>query len=346
MASYHLRLKFMSRKGGDGSSAVHGAAYRSGGKGATVSQVEKVGGVSAVAAAAYRSGEALRDDRQGRSYDYTAKDHIAHTEIILPEGNMPEWASSRAQLWNEVERAEKRKDATVAREVEISLPRELSLAENIALVRGFMLEQFVSKGLVVDFAIHEPKASDGDKHIHAHCMITPRALTESGFAAKKDQTFWFVSKGDKSKEALNGLRAAWADRQNDALARKGASARVDHRTLMAQRTDALARADQARAQGRPQEAAQHAQAARSLNRVPQVPLGLSRRLSEVTGHLKDRIGLWMQKHHYHRLAPEIAALEARGKAELYEFANRVRKRTVHAFGVLPPAPDRGMSYDR
>lgn len=346
MACYHLTLKVMSRKGGAAQSAVHGVAYRSGGKGATVSKVETVGGVSAVAAAAYRSGEVLRDERQGQTYDYRQKQHILHTEIVLPEGDMPAWASDRVTLWNEVEKAEKRKDAVVAREVEIMLPRELSMTENLELVRGFVADHFSAKGLVADFAIHEPDASDQGKHPHCHIMITPRALTEDGFAAKKDQTFWWVSKGDKSKDELEHLRAEWAERQNEALALAGSSARVDHRSLVAQRADALAAADQARAEGRPQEAAQHAQAARTLHRVPQVPLALSRRLSHVTGHLKDRLGLWMQKHHYHRLKPELAAMEARSKAELYEFAHRVRKRAAHVFGLASPAPNRGMSYDR
>lgn len=340
MASYHLRLKFMSRKGGAGSSAVHGAAYRSGGKGATVSQVEKVGGVSAVAAAAYRSGEVLRDDRLGQTYDYSVKDHIAHTEIMLPEGAMPEWASNRVQLWNEVEKAEKRKDATVAREVEISLPRELSLAENIALVRDFMLEQFVSKGLVVDFAIHEPKASDGDRHIHAHCMITPRALTETGFAAKKDQTFWFVNKGDKSKEALNGLRAAWADRQNEALAHKGAAARVDHRSLAAQRSEALSHAEEARERGDLKAAFAADQRAAQLNRTPQPSLGLAGKVRRLSGFAEARYERWQTWRDEAKLRAHVAMSAAAKHGRALE--QRIGAALARTVGHLAPEPPRAV----
>lgn len=97
MACYHLTLKFMSRKGGagaSGQSAVHGAAYRSGNRGAAVT----VGGVSAVAAAAYRSGQVIHDERNGLTYDYRNKDAILHTEIVLPTGPVPAWATDRNRL--------------------------------------------------------------------------------------------------------------------------------------------------------------------------------------------------------------------------------------------------------
>jgi ATP-dependent exoDNAse (exonuclease V) alpha subunit len=281
MACYHLTLKVMSRKGGEGHSAPHGVAYRSGGRGATITKVEKVGGVSAVAAAAYRSGEAIVDERQRElgtrlePYDYGAKGHILHTEIMTPEGDLPEWATHRSALWNAVERAEKRKDAVVAREVEVMLPRELSMAENLTLVRRLCADQFVSKGLIVDLAIHEPTASDGLPHKHCHIMITPRPIGPEGFHAYKDQTFWWAGQGDKSKEELEKLRAIWARMQNDALAAAGSSARVDHRSLAAQREEAIDQAAQAHAAGQEHAAQCHAARAELLMRTPQKPRGIS-----------------------------------------------------------------------
>ena len=296
----------------------------------------QVGGVSAVAAAAYRSGEMLRDERLDQTYDYRLKDRIVHTEIILPEGAMPEWASHRMQLWNEVERAEKRKDATVAREVEIMLPRELSLAENVALVRAFMLEQFVSKGLVADFAIHEPQASDGGAHVHAHCMITPRALTETGFAAKKDQTFWFVNKGDKSKEELHKLRAAWADRQNEALERKGAAMRVDHRSLAAQRAEALDHADQARERGDLKAAFAAEQRAAQLNRTPQPSLGLAGKVRHLSGFAEARYERWQTWRDEARLRAHVAMSAAAKHGRALE--QRIGAALARTVGRLTPEP--------
>ncbi len=260
----------------------------------TVSRVEKVGGVSAVAAAAYRAGEAIEDERLGRTYDYGSKGHVLHTEIMTPAGELPAWATHRARLWNEVEKAEKRKDAVVAREVEVMLPRELSTAEQLALVRRFAAEQFVAKGLIVDFAIHRPEASDGQPHPHCHMMITPRAITPEGFHAYKDQTFWWASKGDKSKDELEKLRARWAQMQNEALESAGSAARVDHRSLAAQREEALQQERAARAAGQTQEAARHAHRAAVLDRQPEPTLGVEGALMRQRGRMGERFLRWLR----------------------------------------------------
>ena len=96
--------------------------------------IQRSAGRSAVAAAAYRSASELHDARQDRSYNYTAKAGVVHSEILLPAGAPARW-QDRAALWNEVEAIERRKDAVLAREVEFALPRELSRAEGIALAQ-------------------------------------------------------------------------------------------------------------------------------------------------------------------------------------------------------------------
>ena len=83
-------------------------------------------GQSAIAAAAYRSGERLWTSRRRSRSHYTARDErIVFTDIMAPK-DAPEWAHNRDQLWNHAERAEKRKDAQLAREIEVSLPHELN----------------------------------------------------------------------------------------------------------------------------------------------------------------------------------------------------------------------------
>ncbi|MBV9747941.1 MAG: MobA/MobL family protein, partial [Acetobacteraceae bacterium] len=119
--------------------------------------IQRSAGRSVVAAAAYRAAEKLHDERLERDHDYTAKAGVVHTEILLPDNaplrwHMAEAASAeekratREQLWNEVERIERRKDAVLAREVEFALPRELSQAEGVQLARDFVREQFVARG--------------------------------------------------------------------------------------------------------------------------------------------------------------------------------------------------------
>ena len=91
-------------------------------------------GRSSVAAAAYRAGERLHDERIDRDHDFSSKAGVVHSEVLLPEGASPELAD-RAKLWNAVEKAEKRKDAQLAREVEFALTRELSQEDAIDLAR-------------------------------------------------------------------------------------------------------------------------------------------------------------------------------------------------------------------
>lgn len=95
--------------------------------------------------------------------------------MLLPERAPPVFAD-RAALWNSVENTEKRYDSQLARRIIIALPKELSQEDNIALVRQYCREQFVSKGICCDFAVHD----EGDGNPHAHVLLTMRGLDEQG----------------------------------------------------------------------------------------------------------------------------------------------------------------------
>src|SRR5664279_5164036 len=83
-------------------------------------------GQSAIAAAAYRSGDRLRDEQADEQKYYTSRaERIIFTDIMAPK-DAPEWAHNRNDLWNNAERAEKRKDAQLARECEVALTHELT----------------------------------------------------------------------------------------------------------------------------------------------------------------------------------------------------------------------------
>ena len=60
-----------------------------------------------------------------------------------------------------MEKAERGKNAQLVYSFDIALQNEFSLAENIALARQFLLENFVSRGMVVDFAVHQLDREDG-----------------------------------------------------------------------------------------------------------------------------------------------------------------------------------------
>ena len=182
-------------------------------------------GRSAVAAAAYRAGERLHDERIDRTHDFTNKAGVLHSEMMLPKDAQEAFAD-RATLWNAVEAAEKRKDAQLAREVEVALPRELSKKDNIRLAREFVKAQFVEKGMIADLNVHWDIGEDGKAKPHAHVMLTMREVTKDGFGAKVR---------DWNKTALiEQWRERWADHVNRALAERDIDARIDHRSLEAQ----------------------------------------------------------------------------------------------------------------
>ena len=125
------------------------------------------------------------------------------------------------------ERAEKRKDARLAREIEIALPHELTPQQREWLVKDFAREAFVRKGYAVDIAIHAPDKTSDDRNHHAHIMVTMRTLDGDGFAAKKDPSM-------NRREQLGEWREQWAHLANRHLERHGHAARIDHRSLKQQ----------------------------------------------------------------------------------------------------------------
>ena len=119
--------------------------------------------------AAYRSGEELEDLETGITHDYRKKTGIAFAEIFLCK-NAPERFQNREELWNEVEKIEKAADARLAREIEVAIPRELSLEEMKNLVAGYA-KVLTEEGMCVDAAIHLKVGNP-----HAHLMCTTRKI--------------------------------------------------------------------------------------------------------------------------------------------------------------------------
>ena len=138
-----------------------------------VTQVKRSAGQSVVTSAAYRAGEKLYSEYYGEVSDYTHKGGVVCTDILLPP-QAPNQYQDRATLWNAVEKAERGKKAQLAYSFDIALQNEFSLEENIALARQFVSEQLVGRGMIADFAIHQPDKEDGgipNPHFH---VTTPQ----------------------------------------------------------------------------------------------------------------------------------------------------------------------------
>ena len=164
--------------------------------------VRRGAGRSATAAAAYRAGAEIADERTGLTFDYTRKQGVEHSEIILPTATARQdinWPRDRAALWNAAELAEHRKDSRVAREYELALPAELNPKQRVALVQHFAQDIADRHGNAVDIAIHAPHR-DGDKrNQHAHLLATTRQVTPHGLGNK---TVIELSDTDRKKRGL------------------------------------------------------------------------------------------------------------------------------------------------
>ena len=156
--------------------------------------ISRSGGRSAVASAAYRSGERLYNDETGIFHDFTRKDGVVMNEILLPE-NAPLRFLEREVLWNEVQKIEKRSDAQFARDIEVSLPMEMKRDEQIACVRAYIQENFVSKGMIADWALHDK----GDGNPHAHIMLTMRGIDDHEQWLQKQKSVFANSRDEQGR---------------------------------------------------------------------------------------------------------------------------------------------------
>ena len=203
-----------------------------------------------MAAAAYRSGEKLHSEYYGEDSDYTRKGGVICSEILMPPHAPPSF-SDRETLWNAVEKVERGKRAQLAYSFDIALQNEFSMQENIELARHFLLEQCVSRGMVADYAIHQPDKKDGgiqNPHFHVMCPIRPiepdgkwgnkqrreYVLDEQGERIRDEAgnyVFNAVPTTDWGKpETLEFWREQWAQLCNTRFAEKGLDCRIDHRS--------------------------------------------------------------------------------------------------------------------
>ncbi|MBY3541561.1 Ti-type conjugative transfer relaxase TraA [Rhizobium laguerreae] len=225
--------------------------------------ISRGAGRNVVAAAAYRHRTRMMDEQAGMSFSYRrGASELVHEELALPD-QLPDWLRSAVEgrsvagaseaLWNAVEAFEKQANARLARELIIALPEELTRAENIALAREFVRDNFTSEAMVADWVYH-----DKDSNPHIHLMTTVRPLTEEGFGPKNapvlgenGEPLRFFPPGRPGgrivykswggdKETLQAWKVAWAETANRHLALAGHEIRIDGRSYAEQGLDGIA----------------------------------------------------------------------------------------------------------
>jgi uncharacterized coiled-coil DUF342 family protein len=174
--------------------------------------VQRSKGSSAVAGAAYQAGEKLFSEYDQKSKDHRRKQpEVVYTEILLPANAPPEYAD-RATLWNSAEEAEKQWNAQLARRFVLALPREVPLEKCPQMLKEYCEEQFVSKGMCCDFAIHDPDPPGHNPH--CHIMLTMRAIDENGKWMPKSRKVYDL---DGNGERIKLPSGRWKSHKEDTV---------------------------------------------------------------------------------------------------------------------------------
>lgn len=156
------------------------------------------------------------------------------TEILhRANGNMPSWAKSPRDFWASADELE-RANGSAYREHILSLPRELSLQQNIQCVQSWIDTQLSDKH-AYSYAIHAPKAQDGGTNYHAHIMFSDR--TNDDIERTKEQYFKRANKKNpekggavkansgmtwkEKKEKLKDVRHQWGEHLREHLREAG-----------------------------------------------------------------------------------------------------------------------------
>ncbi|MFC4349497.1 MobQ family relaxase, partial [Kordiimonas lipolytica] len=202
----------------------------------SVQAISRGKGQSSVASASYRSGEKLFDEQSGETKNYQ-REVEPETMILAPE-HAPDFVYDRQQLWNEVERIESNSNSRLAREVNVALPVELSPGDQKDLLKKYVQDNFVDRGMVADVAIHR----DDEKNPHAHIMLTIRPFEKDGSwqQQKSRKEYILDENGEKSlnkngnprtrkidlvgwdkKELVSEWRKEWSNYTNKELERVG-----------------------------------------------------------------------------------------------------------------------------
>ena len=171
------------------------------------------------------------------------RDELAYSE----SGNMPEWAEDDPQKYWAATDEHERANGSLFKEVEFALPVELDERQQRELASSFAADLTGGERLPYTMAIHR----GGGDNPHVHLMISERGL--DGHARDAEQWFKRANKAAPekggalktrsfmNKEWLENTRKAWETAANTALDRAGRSERIDHRSLAAQREEAIER---------------------------------------------------------------------------------------------------------
>ena len=218
--------------------------------------VQRSAGQNACAKSAYIGREKIdfhgTDFSPPKTYNWSRMEKIPYNEILLPNHVNKSFLNPEV-LWNAAESKEKRINSQVALELVFALPDDLevSLEDKIHLIKSYVQETFIDKGLAAQIAIHSPEKKiqfnpeteeqeNFDHNWHSHVLVTTRRFKENGCELddKKARDLMPVMKSDKLGNArvvlANDNGKTWGEHQNRYFESKGMSLRVDPNGVVSQ----------------------------------------------------------------------------------------------------------------
>lgn len=177
--------------------------------------------------AAYCTAGSIKNDRTGKIWDFTNNENGVIQTVILNPTHAPAFATDTQSLWSAADKCERRRDAQIAREIVLSLPRELNRDQQLKVVVEWAQKELVNRGMVVEIAQHD---IEGARNPHCHLLCTLRRVEGDHFSAKKEREW-------NKTDLLMHWRESWEKFANDALGAAGRPERIDCRSLKDQGLD-------------------------------------------------------------------------------------------------------------
>ena len=232
MATYHLRVKDDTKRSGSKVSPIRHTDY------------------------------ILREEGQAHA-DYINREGAQSdkNDCVFKGSQLPKWAKGSPQKFFSAATRYEDKGNCRYKEIELSLPNELSLEQNRLIIDRFIANHLANHYYA--YAIHEKSGElSGEKHPHVHIMFSERLIDDVERISERPACKYFrraakplrgeqvasferrrehgAPKDKKwhSKKFFFEMREDFARIQNDVLKRNSFSIRVDHRSLHAQQVEA------------------------------------------------------------------------------------------------------------
>src|ERR1043166_4827846 len=178
-------------------------------------------------------------------YMLRASDRTRGREDLIDagHGNLPAWAENKPMVFWEAAETWERANGRTATTWEITLPRELTRAEQRAAIADMMQVHF-GHTYPYTWALHESRALDGEVNPHFHVTLSPRRVdgierTPAQFFSRHNPTAPGEGGARKNpslhrRGSLLHQRQSWADIANWYLGQGHHTERLDHRSLVRQ----------------------------------------------------------------------------------------------------------------